>query len=326
MLTSTYGLAFNVNPLQPQERLEDQIALYYRRDSRQSAFHKEKPRQGFDMRELVDGMLDTGPSKTVSDDILIKRLIMQLRGMVGIRAGDLANMAFTDIFSPSFDIEKPSNITVWFHDTKTAKKGGGPTPHWDSIDLQPLSLERLEAVRIEGVINWPEGRAQALVDCCCVVRTLYWYHQRVAPAIKHKSQEIVLHGRRVRSKHSILWVKGFAAMASIANSAPLRYLASSTMNGYVMDYHTANIRSSVLEDGITRDGNWVAHTWRSNALSTLRYLGHKNAAVAAAFHRSEKTFERYYKIAVNASFAFRLSHIIDLASFKALGPMETLLF
>ena len=48
------------------------------------------------MRELVDVMLDTGPSETAADDI-IKRLIMQLRGMVGIRAGDLAKMAFTDI-------------------------------------------------------------------------------------------------------------------------------------------------------------------------------------------------------------------------------------
>ena len=71
-------------------------------------------------------------------------------------------------------------------------------------------------------------------------------------------------------------------MASVTNSAPLRFLASSAMNGYVMDYHTANIKYAVLEDGITGDGNWVAHTWRSNALSTLRHLGHKDAAVAAA--------------------------------------------
>ena len=45
------------------------------------------------MRELVDVMLDTGPSETAADDIIIKRLIMQLRGMVGIRA----KMTFTDI-------------------------------------------------------------------------------------------------------------------------------------------------------------------------------------------------------------------------------------
>ena len=88
MLTSTYGMAFNINPLQPHERLEDQIALYYRHDSRQSASHKEKPRQGFDMCDLTDGMLAAGLSRTVADDVLIRRLVMQLRGMVGIRAGD----------------------------------------------------------------------------------------------------------------------------------------------------------------------------------------------------------------------------------------------
>ena len=59
----------------------------------------------------------------------------------------------------------------------------------------------------------------------------------------------------------------------------------------------------------------------------MRHLGHKDAAIAASFHRSEKTFERYYKMEVDSGIAFRLSHIIiDLASFKALGPMETLLF
>ena len=71
MLTSTYGMAFNINPLQPHERLEDQIAVYYRHDSRQSVSHKEKPRQGFDMSDLVEEMLATGPSRTVADDILI---------------------------------------------------------------------------------------------------------------------------------------------------------------------------------------------------------------------------------------------------------------
>ena len=81
MLTSTHGLAFNVNPLQPRERLEDQIAVYYRYDSRQSVSHKEKPRQGFDMCDLVNGMLATGPSRTVADDVLVKRLVIQLRGM-----------------------------------------------------------------------------------------------------------------------------------------------------------------------------------------------------------------------------------------------------
>ena len=326
MLTSTYGMAFNVNPLQPREQLEDQIAVYYRYDSRQSVSHKEKPRQGFDMCDLIDGMLAAGPSRTVTDEVLIKRLVIQLRGMVGIRAGDLSKMAFTDVFPTSFDIEAPTNITVWFHDTKTASRGGGPTPHWDSIELQPLSTERLVAVRCEGNLNWPEQRAQALIDCCCVVRTLYWYYQRAGPAIRHKSSEVVLHGKRIRNEQTLLWVKGFTAMASVTNTARLRFLASTTMNGYVMAHHSSHVTSAVLGDGITRDANWVAHAWRGNALSTLRHVGHKKAAMAASFHRSEQTYERYYKMEVDSSFAFRLSHIIDLASFKALGPMETLLF
>jgi len=326
MLTSTYGMAFNINPLQPHERLEDQIAVYYRHDSRQSVSHKEKPRQGFDMSDLVEEMLATGPSRTVADDILIKRLVIQLRGMVGIRAGDLSKMAFTNAFPASFDIDAPSNITIWFHDTKTASSGGGPIPHWDSIELQPLSAERLDAVRLEGNLNWPAQRAQTLVDCCCVVRTLYWYYQRAGPAIRHKSSEVVLHGKRVYNEHTLLWIKGFAAMTSITNESRLRFLASTTMNGYVMAHHISCVTSAMLDDGITRDANWVAHAWRGNALSTLRHVGHKDAAVAASFHRSEKTYERYYKMEVDSSFAFRLSHIIDLASFKALGPIETLLF
>ena len=326
MLTSTCGMAFNVNPLQPREQLEDQIAVYYRYDSRQSVSHKEKPRQGFDMCDLIDGMLAAGPSRTVTDEVLIKRLVIQLRGMVGIRAGDLSKMAFTDVFPTSFDIEAPTNITVWFHNTKTASRGGGPTPHWDSIELQPLSTERLDAVRCEGNLNWPDQRAQTLIDCCCVVRTLYWYYRRAGPAIRHKSSEVVLHGRRIRNEQTLLWVKGFTAMASVTNTARLRFLASTTMNGYVMAHHSSNVTSAVLGDGITRDANWVAHAWRGNALSTLRHVGHKKAAMAASFHRSEQTYERYYKMEVDSSFAFRLSHIIDLASFKALGPMETLLF
>ena len=326
MLTSTHGMAFNVNPLQPREQLEDQIAVYYRYDSRQSVSHKEKPRQGFDMCDLTDGMLAAGPSRTVTDEVLIKRLVVQLRGMVGIRAGDLSKMAFTDVFPTSFDIEAPKNITVWFHDTKTASRGGGPTPHWDSIELQPLSTERLDAARCEGNLNWPDQRAQTLIDCCCVVRTLYWYYRRAGPAIRHKSSEVVLHGRRTRNEQTLLWVKGFTAMASVTNTARLRFLASTTMNGHVMAHHSSHMTSAVLGDGTTRDANWVAHAWRGNALSTLRHVGHKKAAMAASFHRSEQTYERYYKMEVDSSFAFRLSRIIDLASFKALGPMETLLF
>ena len=66
----------------------------------------------------------------------------------------------------------------------------------------------------------------------------------------------MLHGRHVRNEQTLLWVKGFAAMTSVTNSAPLRFLSSSTLNGCVMDYHAANIASAVLEDGVTRDGNW----------------------------------------------------------------------
>ena len=195
MLTSTHGVAFNVNPLQPRVRLEDQIAVCCRCDARQSVSHKEKPRQGFDLRDLANGMLATGPSKTVADDVLIKRLITQLRGMAGIRAGDLAKMAFTDVFPAIFDVNAPTNVTVWFHDTKMASRGGGPTPHWDSIELQPLSAERLDAARREGNLNWPAQRAQALVDCCCVARAPRWHCQRPSP------RWCCTAGARATSKH-----------------------------------------------------------------------------------------------------------------------------
>ena len=115
-------------------------------------------------------------------------------------------------------------------------------------------------------------------------------------------------------------------MASVASKARLRFLASTTMNGCVTAHHASHVKSAVLGDGITRDADWVAHAWRGNSLSTLRRVGHKVAAMAASFHRSEKTYERHCKMEVDSSFAFRLSHVVDLASFKALGPMETLPF
>ena len=138
--------------------------------------------------------------------------------------------------------------------------------------------------------------------------------------------EVVLHGRRARNKQTLLWVKGFTAVASVASKARLRFLASTTMNGCVTAHHASHVKSAVLGDGITRDADWVAHAWRGNSLSTLRRVGHKVAAMAASFHRSEETYERHCKMEVDSSFAFRLSHVIDLASFKALGPVETLPF
>ena len=323
-ITTTYEMAFNVNPLNPRMVMQDQIAYFVRKHARRTATRKERPVSGFDMYEIVDNMVQEGPSSTASGATIINRITILFRGMIGVRAMDLAKMAFTEWFATGYDITDPGPVTLHFYLTKTT--GSRKEVYWDSITLAPMSVKRIQDVYDEGNMNIVPGRANDIVQSCCPVRALHRYWQLASEAIRERGCAEVLHGRKVIHRYSMLWTRGFDLVTKQGNARPLRFLSSSTINGYVKDYHQAHIKSAVVADGITVDGNWVAHTWRANALSTLGHTGHRQAARDHSFHNNDATFKRYYDMPVSKSFSFRVEHIIDRPSFKRLQPLETLLF
>ena len=317
-------MAFNINPLNPKMVMQDQIAYFVRKNARRTADRKERPVSGFDIREIVDNMVQEGPSSTASGKAIVMRITILFRGMVGVRAMDLAKMAFTEWFPVGYDITDPAPITVYFYLTKTA--GSRKEVYWDSISLTPMSATRVQAVYDEGHINVDPGRANDIVESCCPVRALHRYWHLASEAIRARGRAEILHGKRVLHRQSLLWTRAIDLATKHGSTRPLRFLSSSTINGYVTDYHRDRIRSAVFADGITVDGNWVAHAWRANALSALWHTGHRQAARDHSFHTNDATFKRHYEMTVNASFSFRVEHIIDRPSFKRLQPLETLLF
>ena len=234
-------------------------------------------------------------------------------------------MAFTEWFLAGHDVANPAPVTVYFCLTKTA--GSRKEVCWDSIALVPTSAERIQDVYDEGRISVVPGRANDIVESCCPARALCRHGQLASEAIRARGRAELRHGRRVLHRHGLLWTKGLDPATKQGSARPLRFLSSSTINGCVTDCHRAQIRSAVVADGITVDGNWVAHTWRANALSALGHTGHRQAARDHSFHTNDATFKRHCEMPVNRSFSFRVEHVIDRPSFwesEALGDSAVL--
>ena len=300
-----YQFAFGFDILNPGGSRDD-MAYYLRQKAQAAAPKQLRPTQAEDMAKIRDGLCTAPPISEQSLPQLVETITVLSRTLgAADRPADLSATAFTESWANTrIDPDDDVPVTMCRYDTKT-RKG-----QWHVFTILPIQKTHLTAA-----LGWPRGRATDVINHCCLARAWKTYILMVRACVKANCTLRTLQGRKIYAESALLFVRTKLA----AYPQNLRFIQTDRLSKIVRAFHLEYV--GALPVGTKH----VTYWWRHYVLSTLHAIGEPAEAMAAADHKSVRTFLKHYDVSPNPDFMERWRLLSKRRQFSVLPPRTKLL-